>query len=124
MKRELKFRAWDKENKIMHQPVSLLSNWDGNTMSYKGETNQFIYMPYIGLKDRNGKEIYLGDVVFEEDGEFSKTVEICESEEPESIGYFAKDIYTDDSFANSEVDGVVLGNIYANPELLTNIIIP
>jgi hypothetical protein len=115
--RQIKFRAWDKDNKIMHQPCSMVSNWNPETMSYEAITPNYIYMQYTALKDRNGKEVYLGDIIFDEDGEYSKTVEICQAEEPDPIGFFAKDIHTDESYALCEVDGIILGNIYENTKL-------
>lgn len=56
--REIKFRAWDKEMKILgYFDFSLHSS------SLVATPDRFIVMQYTGRKDMHGKEIYDGDVL-------------------------------------------------------------
>jgi hypothetical protein len=53
--REMKFRAWDKDTCKMVD--KFLPDW--SSISQK----RYLLMQYTGLKDKNGKEIYEGDIL-------------------------------------------------------------
>ena len=61
--REIKFRAWlEPEKKMNNGLFGLRSDGEVSFQSNNPEFN-VILMQYTGLKDKNGKEIYEGDIV-------------------------------------------------------------
>lgn len=116
MKREIKFRAWMSNDKEMLDPVDL------NTMCILncglGISESAILMQYTGLKDKNGKEIYEGDVLKVDNG--CNTVISWDNDGCRFIDNrdFDSDSFTYYDGFSSMSEYEVIGNIYENPELL------
>ena len=119
--REIKFRAWDKHTKTMDYYQPAIFDMLMQKKNCKSKTNDFILMQFTGLKDKNGKEIYEGDIVTALDemikGELKGSVRYYEK-----VGWFAIDFWGDKEEHlnfNDLINLEVIGNIYENKELLT-----
>lgn len=140
--REIKFRAWDKKNKEMIHPSGSYcddtywqiecanSHYWGMFRKMKrlcgNADDSGVLMQFTGLRDKNGKDIYEGDVLILPAGDavvkFGNYHPPCGGES--HVGF-----YTD--FVNSENNdryrkdigfwipySIIMGNIYENPELI------
>jgi uncharacterized phage protein (TIGR01671 family) len=117
--REIKFRAWDRTKSVMLHDVSTgtIQIFDEGQSAY---TENCDLMQFTGLKDKNGKEIYEGDIVRHDveasgrDGEPKYVRQVGEV----TITPLGTIIGGWDLAYCSERE--VVGNIHENPELLTN----
>jgi YopX protein len=109
--REIKFRAWDLEKKVMCVPrVQCNFNsgcYDINSL-FDEHSKEFVWQQFTGLY-ANGKEIYEGDVV-------DVAGEICQIKyvAPSFAAFNRRNHEWNIIYALSEI----IGNIYENPELL------
>lgn len=113
-----KYKAWDKENRIMVEVVSI--NFKSKKIYYGNYGNCVLYfeeaelMQFIGLQDKNNKDIYKGDIFHLGDENIKYTVVWHDT------GFMGAENGST-SFVGLEhwKDSIeVIGNIYQNPELL------
>lgn len=124
---QLKFKAYYKPLKVMLQPeqiesINLETKVLGVYMKMDGKgyhklrMSDFELLPYTGLKDKHGKEIYEGDICrdslgwvfaveWDEDGRF-----IGKHSKPRGDAYIC--------YVGREPAVEVIGNRWDNPELL------
>ena len=130
-----KFRAWDVHEKKMFTNDQLII-WNGNVYAndnselnvnnLKGwSIDEKYLMQSTGLKDKNGKEIYEGDIVKYKYGVNTFTEAVTYNKDFAGFGLVDDDGYGGTVFTFGELaEDVdfssleVAGNIYENPELL------
>ncbi|EMF0063408.1 YopX family protein [Enterococcus hirae] len=126
-----KFRAWDKRQNVMRDVAVLHFTKSGkvNSIEYwktPSELKSYYVrnielMQSTGLKDKNGVEIFEGDIVLA-DG-VKKIVTFGEQEHEEDFGdliyYIGFNVYTKMGYSSViPMEYEVIGNIWENSELL------
>lgn len=105
-KRIIKFRAWAGETML---------EWENlKSLRYAIENENITVMQFTGQLDKNGKEVYDGDVL--DDGSF-----VVWRNDLSSFAIRKSNWMYDHYFGEGVIAGQyeVIGNIYQNPELLT-----
>lgn len=120
-----KFRAWYKEWKELGRVGCIRFELDGSvsTVLFKGEfldvdvpRSKVIIMQSTGLKDKNGKEIFEGDVLGTKDGLLNGVVEYRSD-----LGMWTNSLIRYNNFerlCNAANSREIIGNIHENKELL------
>lgn len=134
--REIRFRAWDEGNKVMHHNFQFITSgnegddWilftsdeapyekdrkEGVVLNNPYFRQQLKIMQFTGLHDRNGKEIWEGDIVIIDGG----LKWVCGWSDNHARFYFDTGLHKTDDFDSHEpYNFEVIGNVYENPDLL------
>ena len=128
---KLKFRAWDRLRKEMNYNV-MVGNCDTDDENWTcpiiwiEEKKDWLHfddydsiMQSTGLKDKNGKEIFEGDILGTKDGLLNGVVEYRSN-----LGMWTNSLISYNNFerlCNVAGNREIIGNVYENPELLEDL---
>ncbi|WP_419957245.1 YopX family protein [Psychrobacillus psychrotolerans] len=129
--REIKFRAWDYNNEKVIPWENIRFEKEENEVNFSvvvfddsvgDHYDDFPIMQYTGLTDRNGVEIYEGDILKLRSGQITEVFY-------QSGCYMVSKLTTislhgnkkanlNQFLCNESIDSVVIGNVHESPELL------
>ncbi len=118
MSREIRFRAWD--NRSVKGHMMVVRSLQFNDFLNVNGGDPLPLMQYTGLRDKNGREIYEGDILR---GSYDSAYEVRYMGDRDYPAFdVIPDVGSDSnglSYLIAEESVEVIGNIYENPELLT-----
>lgn len=120
-----RYRAWDKIHKTMYEVDDIMSiDFGKSKISVKTlffeQTNRYdfddiVLMQSTGLRDKNGKEIFEGDIIDSTDGFLTGVIEFRVF-----LGMFVSELVEYNNFerlCNVASSRKIIGNVWADPEL-------
>lgn len=112
--REIKFRAWDNGAKMYQTMAPMINIHTGEISNLPG---RFILEQFTGLLDKNGKEIYEGDIVSQFIGKsyYTGPAVVKYTITEYHCGYYIRGLEL--GIERCETCEII-GNIHENPELL------
>lgn len=122
--KKIKYRAWEKESKKwLTQSVSVYLANDGYAFVINGGKIEKIEVEicmFTGLLDRNGKEIYEGDLIQQHQGK-DYSIQYYVGWRESRCGFWLYDL---DKTPHLDLTDFrenlkVIGNIFENPEMMT-----
>lgn len=135
--REIKFRVWDKVKQVMinayvidqttHAGLEYYNKcqgWYGNNIQVQFTYDKVVWLQFTGLKDKNGKEIYEGDIC--RVGKNGIGEIFWNNDAAQFMIRWATELYKiirqkeEPIFSNHKITFEVIGNIYENANKLTN----
>lgn len=126
--REIKFRAWGTDMKMHYDVIPYGNTYLAMTRALGPDVGEFeVYdylalMQYTGLKDKNGKGIYEGDIIEDEVTEQGYVIRFEPNGYSNTAGFhavgFDRELYDYYGGMPEQECIQVIGNIHENPELI------
>lgn len=129
--RDFKFRMWDAKSKCMMDWNCIMQYaWNASNKSliyaiFEQKFEHWILMQWIGLWDKNKKDIYEGDIVIFDNSEIGgeRVTGIVVFNDDQTLGPLAWGLWTKRGYMNTDFLGhiEVIGNEYENKDLWESI---